>query len=150
MTQVSKYPISKEIADRIFEIFVQAIIGLDNKKDTEEFLDNLLSPIERVMLVKRLSIAFLLEKGYSHRDISKILRVSLPTVVSVNSSRLYGSKGYLKVVNKILKEEKFDELVNKILLSAVSVPAKATKGGSGWRYLKEELEKNKKKTGFSV
>lgn len=145
MTQVSKYPISKEIADRIFEIFVKAIIGLDNKEDTQDFLDNLLSPIERVMLVKRLSIAFLLEKGYSHRDISKILRVSLPTVVSVNYSRVYGSKGYLKVVNKILKEEKFDELVSKILISFVSMPAKVSKGGSGWRYLKEELEKNKKK-----
>lgn len=149
MTQVSKYPISAAVADRIFEIFIKCLVGLKNKKEVEIFLDDLLSPIERIMLVKRLAIAFLLEKGYDHRSISRILRVSLPTVVSVNQSRMYGNKGYTLVVNKILKEEKLDEIINKIGLAIVSLPAKATKGGGDWRYLKQELEeKNRKKTLF--
>ena len=146
MTQVSKYPISKTVADRIFEIFAKTLVGIKQKKEAEQFLSDLLSPTERVMLVKRLAIAFLLEKGYNHREISNILRVSLPTVVSVNQSRLHGSKGYTHVINKILKEEKLHEMINKIGLSLVSLPAKSTKGGGAWRYLKQELEKKAEKT----
>lgn len=148
MTQVSKYPISKPVADRIFEIFANAVVGLKNKIETEQFLSDLLSPTERIMLVKRLAIAFLLEKGYEQRFISNILRVSLATVASVNRSRKFGSKGYNHVINKILREEKLDEMINKIGLSLVSLPAKATKGGGAWRYLKQELEKKQKKTSF--
>lgn len=149
MTQVSKYPIPKPVADRIFEIFAKTLVKLDSKTQVEQFLADLLSPTERIMLVKRLAIAFLLEKGYDHRTISKILRVSLPTVVSVNRTRMYGSKGYNLVINKVLKEEMLHEMINKIGLSLVSLPASSTKGSGTWRYLKQELEKNsKKKTTF--
>lgn len=149
MTQVSKYPISKPVADRIFEIFAKAVVGLKNKTETEQFLSDLLSPIERIVLVKRLAIAFLLEKGYDQRAISSILRVSLTTVASVNRNRKFGSEGYNHVINKILREEQLSDMINKIGLSLVSLPAKATKGGGSWRYLKQELEKkNKKKASF--
>lgn len=149
MTQISKYPISKAVADRIFEIFVKTLVGLRDKKETEQFLDDLLSPTERIMLVKRLAIAFLLEKGYDHRSISNIIRVSLPTVVSVNRARIHGSRGYNRVVNKILKEENLDHIIKKVGLSLVGAVAKSSKGGGAWRYLKEELEnKSKNKTSF--
>ncbi len=148
MTQVSKYPISKEIADRIFEIFSKAIVGIHEKSEVEEFLDNLLSPIERIMLAKRLAIALLLEKEYDHRQICKILRVSLSTVVSVNHARTYGGNGYSHVIHRILKEEKVDQIITKLGLSLVSLPAKATKGGGAWRYLKQEMEKKTKTKGF--
>lgn len=149
MTQVSKYPISKEVADRIFEIFVKALVGLKSEKETDRFLNDLLSPTERIMLVKRLAIAFLLEKEYDHRAISNILRVSLATVVSVNQARKFGSNGYATIINKILREEKLHEIINKIGISLVSLPAKSAKGGGAWRYLKQELEKKQnKKTGF--
>lgn len=150
MTQVSKYPISKPIADRIFEIFVKALIGINKRSQVEQFLNDLLSPVERIMLVKRLAIAFLLEKGYDHRTISRILRVSLPTVVSVNRARKFGNAGYTSVINSILKEEKLNEMIVKLGLKLVSIPAESSGKGSGtWRYLKQELEKKaNKKTSF--
>ena len=149
MSQVSKYPISKPVADRIFKIFATALVGISKKSEVEQFLDDLLSPIERIMLVKRLAIAFLLEKGYDQRTISRILRVSLPTIVSVNHARRYGSRGYTTVVNRILKEEHLDDMITKLGITLVSLPAKSGKGSGTWRYLKQELEKKaRKETSF--
>jgi len=145
MAQVSKYPISKEIYDRIFEIFIRTLIKIKDRAEAEEFTSSLLSPVERIMLAKRLAIAFLLEKGYEYRQIQKVLRVSLPTISSVSIIRKYGGEGYKKVINKIIQEEKINDLLEKSVLSILDFPSKATKGSGAWRYLKQELEKEKKK-----
>lgn len=145
MAQVSKYPISKEIYDRIFEIFIKTLIKLKAKKEAEEFVQSLLTPVERIMLAKRLAIAFLLEKGYEYRQIQRIIRVSLPTIASVNIVRKYSSEGYKNIITKILKEEKLDDLLEKAVVKLLDFPSKATKGSGVWRYLKQEIEKERKK-----
>lgn len=145
MAQVSKYPISKEIYDRIFEIFLYTLINIRDKREAEEFTSSLLSPVERIMLAKRLAIAFLLEKGYEYREIQKIIRVSLPTIASVSFVKQYGGEGYKKVVRKIIKEEKINDLLEKSVLKVLDFPAKATKGSGVWRYLKQEVEKERRK-----
>lgn len=145
MTQVSKYPISKEVADRIFDLFLKTFVEIKNKSDADEFISDLLTPTEKIMLAKRLAIAFMLEKGYDYRTIQRILRVSSPTITSVNIARQYGSEGYKKLVKKIMAEEQlvdfFEEAVGKI----IALPAQAKGKGTGtWRYLKEELDKHRK------
>lgn len=80
MAQVSRYPISKEIYDRCWEIFTKTLVGIRTSKDAEEIVSDLLTPTEKIMLVKRLSIALLLSKGYEYREIIKLLRVSFPTI----------------------------------------------------------------------
>lgn len=63
MTQVSRYPISKNVYDRCWEIFTKTLVGIRTSKDAEEIVSDLLTPTEKIMLVKRLSIALLLSKG---------------------------------------------------------------------------------------
>lgn len=146
MAQVSKYPISKEIYDRIFEIFLQTLIRIRDKAEAEEFTGSLLSPVERIMLAKRLAIAFLLEKGYEYRQIQKTLRVSLPTIASVSFVRQYGGEGYKKVIKKIIQEEKLSDLLERAVLKLLEFPAKGTKGSGVWRYLKQEVENERKRS----
>ena len=97
------------------------------------------------MLAKRLAIAFLLQKGYDYRTIQKIIRVSAPTITSVNTARQYGSEGYKKLVAKIIKEEKlisfFDGTVEKLL----SIPSELEKGSGAWSYLREQVKEKKRK-----
>lgn len=99
MAQVSKYPIKKEIAERIFEIFTKTISKTSRKEETQMLINDLFTPVERIMLAKRLAIAFLLEKNHDYRTISYVLRVSFPTIASVNMVRQYGSKGYKRFIN---------------------------------------------------
>lgn len=143
MTQVSKYPIRKEVADKIFEIFVKTVINVKKKDEAEQLISDLLTPTERIMLAKRLAIAFLLEKGYEYRTIRNILRVSSPTIAGVSHALKYGSHGYKKLITQILQEESIKKFLEEAVIKLVSMPAAATKGGGSWRYLKTELEKNK-------
>lgn len=145
MTQVSKYPISKAIADRIFEILLKSLVKIHNQQEADQFISDLLTPTEKIMLAKRLAIALLLQKDYDYRTIQKIIRVSTATIASVNMVIRYGSKGYKNLLNKILKEEKLVSIIEKSVSKILSFPAQAGKGGTAWRYLKQEVDKHRKK-----
>lgn len=109
MAQVSKYPLSKETEERIFEVFWQTIADLKSKEIVQKFLEDLLSPTEKTMLAKRLAIAILLTKGHDYRSISKTLKVSTATIMIVNTWLKHGGEGYKMVIKKLLKQEKSDE-----------------------------------------
>ena len=106
MTQVSKYPISKTVYERILEVFFKVFMRINTKTEAEEFIKDFLTPTEQIMLAKRLAIAFLLEKNYDFRTIGRILRVSLTTIARVNLMRKYGDQGYQRMIGKLLQEEK--------------------------------------------
>lgn len=145
MTQVSKYPISKAVEKRIFEIFFKTIVDLKNTEDVSSFLEDFLTPTEKMMLAKRLAVAVMLAKGYDYRAIRKTLRVSFPMIASVNIWFKYKGKGYQKVISWILREEKIEEFWQKIndVLGDI-VPPKA-QNWSYWRKKKwqEKMEKAK-------
>lgn len=145
MTQVSKYPISKDVADRIFELFLKTLIEIKNKEEAEQFISDLLTPTEKVMLAKRLAIAFLLEKGYDYRSIQQVIKVSAPTIASVNAARQYGSKGYGILITKIMKEEKLLNLFENAITTLLSAPSTLEKGKGVWSYLKQQTETERKK-----
>lgn len=142
MPQVSKYPIAQDVYNRIFEIFFKTIANVKNTYEVKEFLEDFLTPTEQIMLAKRLAVAVLLAKDYDYRAISKILRVSPATIAAVSVFFKYAGKGYKKVVEKILKEEKREEFWNKIddLLSE-TIPPK----GRSWHYWRKEREALKRK-----
>ncbi|KKQ27844.1 MAG: TrpR like protein, YerC/YecD [Candidatus Levybacteria bacterium GW2011_GWA2_37_36] len=145
MSQISNYPISKIIADRIFEIFLITITQLKDKAEADQFISDLLTPTEKIMIAKRLAIAFLLEKKYDYRSIQKLLRVSTGTITTVNLARNLGSNGYKKVISKIIKKENLVNLFDKTLVKLLAMPSALEKGRSTWTYLKNQAENQRKK-----
>lgn len=143
MAQVSKYPISKDVADRIFEVFIKTLVKIKDKKEAQNFAYDLFSSTEKVMLAKRIAIAFLLMKGYQYREISRLLRVSLTTIGSVNIVLKLGKGGYQTILGKIAREEKLEEFflnVAKKFLSPLVLPNK----GYAWRYLFKEVKESQR------
>jgi len=145
MSQISNYPISKIIADRIFEIFLITITQLKDKAEADQFISDLLTPTEKIMIAKRLAIAFLLEKKYDYRSIQKLLRVSTGTITTVNLARNLGSNEYKKVISKIIKKENLVNLFDKTLVKLLAMPSALEKGRSTWTYLKNQAENQRKK-----
>ena len=146
MPQVSKYPISKDVYERVFEVFLKTISALKTKGQVENFLEEFLSPTEQIMLAKRLAIAFLLAKKYDYREISKILRVSTGTVGKVAMNCEEGSS-FAKVVNKILQDEKIEEFWLTVGEKLASIGAAAKSKSGGWIYIREEIRKKRMKKG---
>lgn len=143
MAQVSKFPVSRDVSDRISEVFQMTISSLSSKEDIEEFFEEFLSPVEKIMLAKRLSIAVLLAKGYTYPSIASVLRVTPSTIASVSLALKYKGKGYQKAVGKILANEKMSDFWQKIEDILGGLPP--TKGSFIYYRDKYEREKQKKK-----
>lgn len=117
MTQVSRRYLSPKVEQQIFDTFVESFTSLSSPAKATDFLYDLLSPVEQIMLGKRLAIAYMLMKGYPQRTIADTLKVSQPTVTRVNASLKVGA-GYRAIISHMLQKEKvvafFDKLEEKL------------------------------------
>ena len=147
MTQISKYPVSKAVYEKVFDVFLKTVSGLHTKDSVSEFFKEFLTPTEQIMLAKRLAIAFLLEKGYDYREISRILRVSTTTVSRVSVSYKYGSS-FQKVVKKLLRDEKIEKFWLNVGEKVAAMLASPKSKSGTWIYLKQELEKKRRSKSF--
>lgn len=114
MTQVSRIPLSKELEFEMHTFLQFALADLQTKHDVQVFLDDLLTPTEKVMLGKRLFIAFLIEEGHDHRTISTMMHVSLSTISSVHFWLKNKGEGYRYVIQRMKKEKKWVEQINRV------------------------------------
>ena len=148
MSQISRYPVSKIVYERILEIFFGIIVRIRTKKEAERFLSDFLTPTERVMLAKRLAIAFLLERNYDQRTIARVLRVSTTTVSRVSLMKKIGGSGYEKMIRKLMRDEKLEQFLLGVAKAIASAASVGSKGTRGWRYLRQEIEKEINKKPF--
>ncbi len=141
MAQVSKYPIHKDVEKRIFGVLKETIANLRDSQEIEEFLEDFLSPVEKIMLAKRLSIALLLAKGYTYPDVAQVLRVTPSTIAAVSVHLKYAGEGYKKIVERILRDEKIDAFWEKVTDVLSYIPPSK---GSDWKYHRREYEQKKR------
>lgn len=145
MPQVSKYPISSDVEQRIYEVFTKTISKLSRPSQINKFFEAFLSPVERIMLAKRLAIALLLLKGYKYLEIRKVLRVSPPTISDVSMNLKYMNPEFRSVIESIIKKEKLEEFWNHI---GDIISDKIPPGGTNWslwRFKKEQEKKVRRK-----
>jgi uncharacterized protein YerC len=143
MPQISKYPVSDAVGERIFGIFIKTLITIKDQRDAEDLISDLFSPTEKTMFAKRIAIALLLLNGYEYREISIILKVSLGTIASVNYSLKAGKGSYKKILKRIVQEENLEDFFQSLSTSLLSLPAGMTKGSSLWKKLHTETKSPK-------
>lgn len=83
-----------------------------------QLLDAFLTSTEKIMLAKRLGIAYLLKEKTSLDEISKILSVTRPTIDKVRVWAMVEGSGYeiaLKVLRRTKKIEAFKQIFKEIL-----------------------------------
>lgn len=142
MPRVSTRPIPLEIENKIYDLLIKSIEKLSKKYDIVPFLSDILYPTERVMIAKRLSIAYLLIRGdYDHRQISRLLRVSTNTVARVNLVLRTQGSGYRRVVESFLKEDAMKIVLNELLEALTPLPPKGVNWGE-WK--KNRLQRKNK------
>jgi len=138
MPQVSRRLISPKIEKRIYEVFVVAIGKVNRKDEILTFISDLLTPTERVMIAKRLSVALLLLRGNcNHREIGKTLKVSTSTVARVNLILRTQGTGFRKVLGKMLREQALKIMLNELYEGLTPVPPKGVNWGE-WKKTRRE------------
>ncbi len=101
MARLSKVNLSKQIERQIFENFWEAISQIRDKKDIQSFLNDLLTPTERVMR-KEASHCRYAPKGQDYATIRHFLKVSNETIAKVGVV-LKTNQGYKTVIDKIIR-----------------------------------------------
>ncbi|OGG04174.1 hypothetical protein A2Z33_03385 [Candidatus Gottesmanbacteria bacterium RBG_16_52_11] len=144
MAQVSKYSVSKNVSERMYEIFLESLADIRTKSDASVFVNDFLTPTERVMLPKRLSIALLLVKGYDQRLISHYLKVSFTTITRIHNQMKTGGEGYKRIINKILADESMTDFINRIDDALANVLGPMGPGSLNWKLWRRERERQKK------
>ena len=136
--QVSRNPLSKESNYEIQATLWWLLARLDNDFDVRNFLNSLLTKTEKIMLAKRLAIAFLLNKNYNYRDISDALKVSTATVCKIKEIMDKTEGGYELFIKKLEKrnelkklEKQFDKFVGK-LVNIIPPQKNDMKGRANW------------------
>lgn len=143
MTQVSKYPLNKALHTHILDALYQTIVKLSDKKRVEGFLNDFLTPTEKIMLAKRLAIFIMLSDGYSYEIIRETLKVSPPTIAAASRYYKYLGRDGREIVDEIVRDKRFSQVWFTMLEKVVSQLAKVRKGSSSWRALQQEIRKKK-------
>lgn len=140
MTQVSKRLLRKEIEDRIYEVLMESIASVKSKHSVEQLLDDLLSPTEKLMLGKRMSVALLLMKKYNQREVADTLKVGLETVSRVSRAMQKGTGGYGALAAAIIRNEKLKEFLEKVDDTLANLLPSAHTDWKSWRRARWEAK----------
>ena len=116
MPHVSRKRVKKHIFKRMSNEFVNAIASLKGSSEIRGFLNEILTPTERVMLAKRSAIVLMLRKRYSFLAIRRTLKVSPSTVARFwKMTKIRSFQFLLKEMRRKEKQKKFWDELEKLL-----------------------------------
>ncbi len=95
--------ISYDKQEKLILKFCDTLISLKTKESILNFLKDLLNRQERLMLIRRLLIAEMLEEGKTYRDIIKELKCGSTTIARVERWLHFGRRGYKLAVKSRTK-----------------------------------------------
>lgn len=136
MTQVSKRQLDPTTQQRIYEIFTQIVSDARDPNDVHALLEDFFTPTERIMLPKRLCIAYLLLKKYDQRTIASYLKVSHTTINRVSTSLKLGGKGYRTMLARIGQHKQFEHILTTIEEGILTILASGSGKSRAWKTLK--------------
>ena len=127
MTQVSKHFMNPKIEKKVYEVFINSVKNTKSSDEVIDFLNDLLTPVEKTVLSKRVAVAFMLiEDKYTYEQISRTLKVSYGTIARVHGILGLQGKGYRKTIGDILFKKTVRNSLSEFLDLLTPLPAKGT------------------------
>ncbi|MFH1827232.1 MAG: hypothetical protein ABH812_02225 [bacterium] len=140
--QISKKRISNKVFSRMFLLFYEIFRNKISKQDFVNIINEIFSLKEQVMIIKRIAIYYLANRGIGVNEIAEKLGVS-PGTSSKFTGLANGSKYLSDFFIKKQKREKFFNLLNDLYYELISPPTKyGTDWMAGWKI---EIDRQKRK-----
>jgi len=136
MVQVSRRQLKNEIREEISENLWIAISAVSKKEDVLDFIYDILSPAERLMIEKRLAVAILLLRGWKYDAIKDFLKVSNSTINNVRSNMERGGRGFRFIVEHLEKKKSLGKIIRKSEKSFGIMPPIVGRGRWAFLYRK--------------
>ena len=145
MTQVSRHFMNPEVEKRVYEVFIESVKNTKTPGEVMDFLNDLLSPSEKIMMAKRVAIAFLLlQDKYTYDQISRTIKVSRGTIAKIHATFALQGKGYKKILGDILKRKDAKSAISELLDIMTPLPPKGTTIGY-WKKVKQEQKQKRER-----
>ena len=109
MTHVSRKKLDNKVLTKILDFLVISLADIKNQEEMSGFLGSFFTETERLMLAKRLGIAYLLSEGLSEDRICEVLSIGKPTVSRIKLWMKTDGKGYEIALKALRKNENFEE-----------------------------------------
>lgn len=104
MPKISRLPLDKKIKQDLINEFWYTL-GKLNKNQVELIFKELLSPVEVIMLAKRLEILKMLTKKFTYEDIGKSIKVTGPTIAKVSMVSQKSDSRFHSIINNLIMDE---------------------------------------------
>lgn len=114
MAQVSKKSLERNIEEAVSDLFLKGVTELNDRTEAAFLMQDLLTSTEKSIISKRLSVAFMLSRGYDQRTIAKILKVSTPTVWRMNEKLKQKGSGVKMLFNRLESDSKWAEFLGRL------------------------------------
>lgn len=98
--------INSKIKDENLDFLFKAILSLKDMEECYDFFDDLCTVSEIKALSQRLHVAKMLKARHVYSDIVRETGASTATISRVNHCLNYGSNGYVKILERLEKDEK--------------------------------------------
>lgn len=84
-----------------YKLLLKALVAVDNEKDCEMLLDDLMTRKEILDIAQRMLVVKMLSEQAVYNKIVEETGASTATISRVNRAYLYGVGGYSKILDKI-------------------------------------------------
>ncbi len=141
MTRISRLQVDNDILEKLFSLFFE-VIGKDkNEEEFRNIIHDLLSPVERIMIAKRVAIFYMLMKKLDYYNISKSLKVSPSTIAKFNLVK-ENSRGIVNALKGTVRNEKIINFFEELILEL----RRPGKYGVNWKNAwQEKIDYERKK-----
>lgn len=112
MARISKARLTQKVLTKLFDLFFEVVGKKFDKEEFQKIIRDLLSPVERVMIAKRIAIIYLLLKEIDYRVIGDVLKVSSATISRYNLL-MEKSDGLVPSFKNILRNDKILLLIDE-------------------------------------
>ena len=110
MPHISRKKLPDEVLQQIINSFLFVLTDIKDKETMAQFLNSFLSKTEKIMLAKRLAMAFLLSEDIEETKIAQTLNVTQSTVSIMKLRLASKGAGYQQAIAKIKKQKVLEEL----------------------------------------
>ncbi len=147
MPQVSRWPLSDQKWEEIFNFFLDSLQISRDKQTLKTLLEFLLTPTEKVMLAKRIAAALFLAKGADYEEIKRQLHLSTATIAKIKI-RLLENQSAQELLEKLLARYQREKTTLKFFHALAKVGAFGGKGHRIWEAEKKKIERELQKRIF--
>lgn len=114
MVNISKRPVDEEKLFKLYQLFFEVVSNASDKEEFMELIKDILTPIEQIMVAKRIAIIYLLIKQVEQVDIADYIKVSRATVGRYSLLFYKKKTRTVKIIESFLSNEKIGHFFEDI------------------------------------